>query len=415
MSIPREQTFDASLALWNEGYLFITNRCSRFSSDSFHTRLMLKPVLCAQGAEAAELVYGTDMFTRRGAMPSTVLKLLQDEGSVQQLDGHSHRHRKAMFMEILTGDNVDRLRSSFRETWLRTLPLWREKGRIRLMDEAQKVLLFAVAEWAGFPLAAEETATLTFAFADMVEESGGIGWGHWRARMERHFVEQRVRSIIEAVRSGGIDLPDDSPLATISRFKDDDGHLLPIEVATVELINIIRPTVAIAWYIVFAALALHDHPEVAARIADGDDDVVEPFVTEVRRFYPFFPFIGGVARTGFDWRGERFDEGQWVLLDLHGTNRDPRVWLHADTFEPGRFADGDDAAGPFSFVPQGGGDHASGHRCPGEWVTQDLVAEAVRILTREMTYAVPDQDLRVSTSSMPTQPKSGFEIHFADI
>src|SRR3546814_10231988 len=64
-----------------------------------------------------------------------------------------------------------------------------------------------------------------------------------------------------------------------------------------------RPTVAIARYVIFAALALHRRPDCRERLIAGSDAEREAFVQEVRRFFPFFPFVGGRVREGFDWRG----------------------------------------------------------------------------------------------------------------
>jgi fatty-acid peroxygenase len=128
----------------------------------------------------------------------------------------------------------------------------------------------------------------------------------------------------------------------------------------------------------------------------------------VRRFYPFFPAIGGVTLAEAEWHGETLPAGQWLLLDLYGTDRDPRAWDAPDRFRPERFLGwpGD----PYTFVPQGAGDHASGHRCPGEWATIVLVRSAVRALTREIAYSVPEQDLRIPRSHLPPRPASGFVI-----
>ena len=75
---------------------------------------------------------------------------------------------------------------------------------------------------------------------------------------------------------------------------------------------------------------------------------------------------------------------------------------------PERFAtwDGD----PYSFVPQGGGDHGVTHRCAGEWLTLSVMERAVRLLTTAMTYDVPLQDLGVDLSRMPAAPRSGLRI-----
>lgn len=64
----------------------------------------------------------------------------------------------------------------------------------------------------------------------------------------------------------------------------------------------------------------------------------------------------------------------------------------------------------FSFVTQGGGDPAEGHRCPGERLAIELLKVALRTLTREMEYAVPAQDLRIDLTRMPAKPQSGLLI-----
>jgi fatty-acid peroxygenase len=96
-----------------------------------------------------------------------------------------------------------------------------------------------------------------------------------------------------------------------------------------------------------------------------------------------------------------------VLLDLHGMNHDPHLWPDADRFDPQRFAGRQPDA--FTYVPQGGGDPHTGHRCAGERVTVELLKSALRTLTR-VTYDVPEQDLSFPLSRMPTRPRSGVVI-----
>jgi len=171
---------------------------------------------------------------------------------------------------------------------------------------------------------------------------------------------------------------------------------------------VLRPTEAVAQYVVFAALALHDHPEWRPALTAGGEEELEHFVQEVRRYYPFFPLVGGRVLTPFDWRGHHFAEGAWVLLDLYGTNHDARTWTDPEAFRPERFRGRE--PGAFDLIPQGGGDRHHGHRCAGEWITVELVKTAVRMLTAEMSYEVPRQDLRLPLSRMPAVPKSRFVI-----
>jgi cytochrome P450 len=139
-----------------------------------------------------------------------------------------------------------------------------------------------------------------------------------------------------------------------------------------------------------------------------DEAEVEQRTRELVAMYPFFPLVAGRARTAFDWRGHRFARGTWMMLDLYGTDRDPRSWERPDAFWPERFRDRDVTA--FTLIPQGGGDPCVNHRCAGEWITIEIMKRAVRLLTTEMRYDVPAQDLRIDMSRMPAVPRSRFVI-----
>jgi fatty-acid peroxygenase len=178
-----------------------------------------------------------------------------------------------------------------------------------------------------------------------------------------------------------------------------------VKTAAVELINVLRPKVANARYAVFAAMALHAHPEWRECLA-ADDGELGDFVDEIRRFYPFIPFIGGRALAPFTWRDHRFETGDWALIDLYGTNRDPRLWRDPEAFRPERFRN----RPPGSYDLVSHGDARVTHRCPGEWVTIEQVKTIVRLLTPEMRYDVPEQDLTINLGRMPAMPNSRFVV-----
>jgi fatty-acid peroxygenase len=83
-------------------------------------------------------------------------------------------------------------------------------------------------------------------------------------------------------------------------------------------------------------LALQEHPAERQILLDGDERDLEAFAQQVRHFYPFFPFIGGRVLQPFGWNGHRFERGEWVLLDIYGTNHDQRLWEDAESFRPER-------------------------------------------------------------------------------
>ena len=94
------------------------------------------------------------------------------------------------------------------------------------------------------------------------------------------------------------------------------------------------------------------------------------------------------------------------MLDLYGTNHDTRIWHDPALFRPDRFSSRE--PGPFDLIPQGGGDHAVTHRCPGEDITLSLMKVAASALARRMTYDVPGQDLSVDFTRLPALPRSRF-------
>jgi fatty-acid peroxygenase len=399
MTLPRDGSADSTLALLTQGYDFISRRCRALDTDIFETRIMTQRAICMLGAEAARVFYEPGRFTRAGALPASVLRLLQDKGSVATLDGEAHAARKAMFMAMMTPDSLSRLEAAAARAWTARIPRWHAARRVVLLPEAEQVMMEAAAAWVGLALPPAEIPRRTRQMASMIDAAGAIGPRNWWATLRRGATEAWMRDRLRAMRAGGEAPAPGTPMALLAAAPIDDG------VAAVEALNLLRPTVAVARYVVFAAHALAENPHWVTRLRQ-DEAAAEPLVQEVRRFYPFFPAVAGRVAHPFDWRGHHFAEGEWVLLDLHGTNHDPRRWDAPEVFRPERFEGRPIDA--YEMVPQGGGGYEHGHRCAGEWATIALMKGAVRFLAREIRYHVPPQDLRIPRDEMPTGPRSGF-------
>jgi fatty-acid peroxygenase len=400
--IPRDGRFEAAPALLRDGYTFIGATCDALGTDVFETRLWLTPTICGRGRELAELLYDDRRFERRGALPRPVQRTLTGRDGVQSLDGDRHLRRKRMFMTLLAPERVAELAALAAAEWQSALQRWRAAERIVLFDESLVVLYRAVCRWSGVPLADQDVAGNARALAALIAGGGSIGPRYWHARRERRRLERWASELIEARRAADPS-PDPSVVEIIARHRDTDGRWLPLPVAAVELLNVLRPTVAVAYLVTFAAAALERFPLCKRRLAAGGAAELECFVHEVRRYYPFFPFIAARVRADFEWRGYRFARGRRVLLDVYGTDRDPRHWPRANDFQPERF-DGRDSTRDFAFVPQGGGDPRVTHRCAGEQATVELLKTAVAFLTQRLSYRVPPQDLDVDPCSLPALP-----------
>ena len=407
-TIPQDRLLDSTLALAFDGYKFISQRCQLYQTDIFQTRLLFSKTICFQGEEAAKVFYDPEKFIRKDAAPKRLQKTLFGEDGVQGLDGDSHRHRKQMFMSLMSDEGIQQLANLTREQWRNYAQKWSQQDRVVLFAEVREILCRAVCVWTGVPLSESEVKLRTKDLGAMIDSSGTVGLKHWQGRNSRKRAEKWIENIVERVRNGQLKVSQTSAVYLIANHRDLKESLLDKHTAAVEIINVLRPTVAIARYVVFAAFALHQHLECRQKLQTGDEQYYECFVQEVRRFYPFFPFAAARVKQDFVWHGYHFLQGTKVLLDLYGTNHDPQLWEHPEDFNPERFREWHGSR--FDLIPQGGGDYYTNHRCPGEWITIELTKVALNFLTRSLEYDVPEQNLEISLSRMPTAPKSGFVI-----
>ncbi|OXT17221.1 cytochrome P450 [Bacillus sp. OG2] len=407
--IPVDKSLDSSLALLFEGYMFIQNRCRRYQSDIFQTCLLGEKVICMSGEEAGKVFYDTERFQRKGAAPKRVQKTLFGENAIQAMDGDAHKHRKLLFMSLMTPEKLKLLSNLTSEQWQARMNKWGNMNKVVLFDESQEILCRVACQWAGVPLREEEVKHRATDFGAMVDAFGAVGPRHWQGKRARSRAEKWITEIIEKVRSGELNSPEGTALYAMAWHRELDDKPLDTQMAAVELINVLRPIVAIATYITFGALALYEYPECRKKLQSDKGDYIEMFVQEIRRYYPFGPFLGARVRSDFIWKGYNFNKGDLVLLDVYGTNHDTRLWERPNEFWPERFSEWNGSL--FDFIPQGGGDHVKGHRCPGEWITIEAIKASMDFLTNHIHYEVADgQDLSISLVRMPTLPKSRFEI-----
>ena len=401
--MPKEEGLDHSLTLLREGYMFLANRRKSFASNIFETRLLGQKAICMGGEEAAKLFYDNDKFIRTGAAPKRLQKTLFGVGGVQGLDEEEHRNRKGMFMSIMTPNHLERLNRLTQKYWDIKSREWEQKDQVVLYDESRELLCKLACEWAGVPLNEGEVKKRTEQLTKLFESASALGPEHWMGRHARKELEDWIGELVEQVRNSKLQPPEGTALNSFSFHKDIDGKLLDKEIVAVEVLNIIRPIVAISVYITFTGLAVHQYPENKPKLLK-EDEFLQMFVQEVRRFYPFFPATIARVKKDFIWNEFQFEEGTLTLLDLYGTNHDPHLWDNPEIFNPDRFARWEDS--PFSFIPQGGGDFNMGHRCAGEWVTIEVMKVSLQYLANKLEYDLPNQDLSYSMVSIPSLPHS---------
>jgi fatty-acid peroxygenase len=405
--IPSEWALDSSFALMKDGYNFIRKRCEAHQSDLFKTRMMLKPAICVSGEEAASLIYNNNYFVPRGTTLKRIQKRLFGEKDGQIPDDSLHRQRREMFMSLMGPEQISNLAALTHEQFLLSASQWENEKLLYLLDEARKIMCIVAFQWAGVPFKPEDIPRRSKECGDMFDALSEVGPQHSVGQIAQRSTERWIKNLISQVRGGWLSSVPGSAMYTISFYKEKGKHL-NLRIAADELINILKPIVTISNYIVFAAVAMHQHPITQSKIIKGDKNYLDWFVQEVRRFYPFTPFVGARVRDTFTWKGYEFPKGRLVLLDVYGTDHDPRKWERPYEFWPERFRNFKPK--PFEIIPQGVDDHNISYRTAGERITLEATKVVVKFLAASIKYDVPDQDLSIDLSHIPAFPKSRFII-----
>ncbi len=396
LKIPRDPRPESTIALLREGYEFIGNGVQKLRSPIFESRILLQRTYCLQGHDAAAMFYESPHLSRVNAAPRMLIRTLFGSQAIQGLDGPSHKRRKALFLDLLSGEPAAKLTHRVEAELDAALPRWKVAGTVDFLDEIQTVLFRSAMSWAGLPEDISQTRQRHF--VELIEGAGSIGLDHLRGRWARRETERwGAKRILQQRHSSGA-MPAGSPADQIAHYRDLDDQPLAPRVAAVELLNLLRPIVAISYFLLYAMVELTRRPIWQERLR-CDDVWLLPFIQEVRRLYAFFPFVAARVICPFEWRGMRLERGARVLLDLYGSNRERDSWNDPNVFAPERFLSRQ--PDPYTMIPQGGGSHGTGHRCPGEWVTLDIMQACLRKLCRNIHYQAPLLEGMPARNSFP--------------
>jgi fatty-acid peroxygenase len=396
-------SFDQTLQVAAKGYAWLPDLRRRSNGRPVRTRVGGQRVTAIGGPAAAEFFYADGNLERHTALPPFVVNTLFGRGAVHTLDGEAHRRRKALFVDLLMDDGIDTLAKLTEETFDEAADRWRGGPAVSLFDETARILATTVTRWTGVQTNERDREILARDLVSMVDGFATAGPRLPRALRARGRQERRFAQVIEETRRQE---PTDTAVSRIAHHLE-EGYLLEPRTAAVELLNIIRPTTAVTWLTAFAAHSLDRWPANRGPLRAGDPDFTRAFVHEVRRFYPFAPFLGGRATRDLRFHNTEIPQGTLVLLDVYGQHHDERVWASPYTFRPERFLG--NPVGAFELIPQGGGDPRTGHRCPGERITIALLGTLAQQLAR-LNYSLPPQDSEIDLSRIPARPRSGIQI-----
>ena len=394
----------------DEGYLLLSELRKEANASVVKARLLNKEVIAIYGKEAAKKFYDPRNFKREGAMPKIVLKTLFGENGVQTLDGQAHEHRKTIFMDLMTPKRMEEYHRILDKNL--TQKLDRQQGQFELFDLAKDVLFRSICEWAGIDLSQltkKEVDQLAEYQISMISSAVTNPATHIKGIDNRKKSEKWAQSLIENARINPVAGKEDVALYAFAKATDDHGELLPIYVAAVELLNVIRPTVALTVWIALMGHALFSRPDIYQRLHAEFDQLQDSFIQEMRRYYPFFPMLPAFAIQDVEVDGYLIPKDSWVVLDLYGTNHDDRMIETPEVFRISRYLGKEKHISydeEYEMIAQGGGEFKTMHRCAGEWITLHTLRVFSDQLVNKYQFSIPEQDWSIPMNQFPTYPKS---------
>ncbi|QNE88633.1 cytochrome P450 [Corynebacterium incognita] len=415
------KTPDKVIDFLNDGYLFAgkLRRRAGLSPDSetpITVSMLGKKTTILRGEEGVRAFYDSAQFVRKNAMPSFVSGPLFGKGAIHGLDGEAHRVRKEqMIAQAYDDSRVAEIKPLLAEEVEKMLQEW-ETNEGNVYDDAARAFGRAAFRWAGLPMDEDEMNKRAAQYSRLLDTFGRpvtnpVAW------VERKRLDSWAEGVIEQIRAGIMEVPEGSVAANVAGFVDENGELLDAKTAGIELQNLTRPTVAVSRFAAFAAAALVENQAWIERIrsAAGGQliDVPEAvaFAQEVRRTKPFVPMLPAIAKDDTEVSGCPIHKGQRVLIDILNTNTGPKSWHAAGTFDPERFLGVDDYESIVGFLPQGGMDVKTGHRCPGEKIAIAALSITVAALCQpEIKIADDQEDLTFDWKRILTRPETGVRV-----
>lgn len=232
---------------------------------------------------------------------------------------------------------------------------------------------------------------------------------HIKGISDRNESEEWAQELIKEARKNPIAGKEYLALYTFANATDISGELLSLEVAAVELLNIIRPTVSLTVWVALMGHAIFAKENIYDELKADFEKLQDPFIQEMRRYYPFFPMLPSIAVDDVEIDGYHIPKDSWVILDLYGTNMDSRNIDGPEEFKIKRYlgkAKDISYEEEYEMIAHGGGKFREMHRCAGEWITLHSMRVFSNNLVNKYEFTIPEQDWEIPMNQFPTYPKS---------
>jgi cytochrome P450 len=341
------------------------------------------PMVIVSDPDTIRRVYAAPPEALRGGASSTVLEPFAGPSSILLTSGEQHLRQRRLVLPAFHGERMEAHRATIAALADAELARWRPGRPLRTLPRMQALTLEVILRVVlGRPdprlrAAIRSALDMTTSQRRLVTLSlvprGSPPWRPFERAVAR--VDGLLRALIRDRRSaGGSAIVDELIAAGAS---DDE---LRDQVVTLLAAGHETTAGSLAW--AFERLARH--PDVVARLRDGDPAYLDATVREVLRVRPVLSITPRKVVEPFAAAGWTLPPGVHVTPCLYLAHRRPELWPEPTAFRPERFLAG--APEPYSWLPFGGGVR----RCAGAAFATMELHEVLRAVVRRFDLR-PDE------------------------
>jgi cytochrome P450 len=309
------------------------------------------PMVLVSDPETVRRVYAAPPELLRGGASSTVLEPFAGASSILLTSGEAHLRQRKLMLPPFHGERMHAHRATVAALAAAEVARWAPGQALRTLPRMQELTLDVILRVvlgapeprlrAAIRAALDMTTSLPRLVAMSLAPRGSAPWRPFLRAVER--VDGLLRAAIRSREPAAGAVLDELIAAGSSEDELRD------QVVTLLAAGHETTAGSLAW----ALERLARHPDVAARLRDGDDAYLDAVVKEVLRVRPVLSITPRKVIEPFAVGAYTLPPGVHVTPCLYLAHRRPELWDDPTAFRPERFLDG--APEPFAWLPFGGG------------------------------------------------------------
>jgi len=383
-----------------------------------------QPMVLFSSPDSVRAVFRLDPAIAPAGQSWEFLRPFAGPHSILLLDGEEHLRERRLMQGPFHGERMRAFAPMIAELARAELATWR--GRVVALERMRELtleIILRVVFGARDPgevaelreriddtLATVRSLPWVLAMAVVRKDLGpGTPWGRFRIAVERFdatLFELLARLRARAEADGDTD---DSMVSVLLSQRDEQGNPPSDQHLRDQLVALLvgghdSSSASLAW--AFERLARH--PEVQARLREGDPKYLEAVVKESLRIRPALTIAPRLLLEPAEIAGRTIPAGVQVAACLWLACRREDLWPNAGAFRPERWLeDGTHTApNPFSWIPFGGGVR----RCAGAPFAEMEMREVLRAAAPLNLKPARDEPERARRSMLVLVPNRGGEL-----